>query len=501
MTIDNFKKYLVQIQHNKLSDGYSLIKLYKLYLRKDKSIYKTMNKFKSDKSLLVGLFWVPSKSSTAVYDQIRKGGRVRIAQIYEIKEHKLNPPTHFEINEFVYPYHEIVATYGIPNYKEINPTTFNMVTFPFLFGIMFGDIGHGSLLFAFAIYLCWKTDYIAQNFPALKLLLKVRYLLLLMGFFAVYCGFIYNDMMSMPLNLFGSCYTTSGTTHTDVTYIADCVYPFGFDPKWYISSNEISFFNSFKMKFAVIVGVLQMSLGVCLKGFNALYKNSSIDYFFEFVPQIIFLLGLFGYMDVMIITKWLTDWTGNEGNAPSIITQMINNIIKGGKIEGSALIFNDDTQIFVSNLLLVTCLICVPLMLFVKPWYLNSVHQKHEQHLLIESQERLREEHGEDFDDLQEVEKRSLLKQKTVELDWQKQILEDSSATHENHAFSELFIHQLIETIEFVLGTISNTASYLRLWALSLAHGELSKVFFEKTIGLGLESNSILMVSSSYIIS
>lgn len=90
------------------------------------------------------------------------------------------------------------------------------------------------------------------------------------------------------------------------------------------------------------------------------------------------LLAMFGFMDFLIFVKWGTNYAAMDGaNPPSIISSMINMFLNFGELPPGA----TDTP-FISNqtfwmrFLLATIVICVPVMLYVKPVYEYN-HAKH----------------------------------------------------------------------------------------------------------------------------
>ncbi len=88
----------------------------------------------------------------------------------------------------------------------MNPTIFTTITFPFFFGVMFGNIGRGLVLSSLGLYLVFNDSWISKSSGFLKTFSRLRYMITLMGFFAFYCGWVYNDLIGFSYNFFGSCY-------------------------------------------------------------------------------------------------------------------------------------------------------------------------------------------------------------------------------------------------------------------------------------------------------
>jgi len=217
----------------------------------------------------------------------------------------------------------ITNTYGVPSYQEANPSVFSVVTFPFLFAVMFGDYGHGSLILFIGTCMVVFHDYLKNT--AMRDVQVFRYLAFMSGFFSCYNGLLYNEWFAIPYDWFNSCYVYNPLPprSTDYTfpyvdfvnspeapftpeyYGTTCVYPFGMDPTWFLDANDILVVqNSMKMKISVIIAVMHMTMGICVKGMNALYFNQKIVFYFEVVTGLIILNCLFGWMDILIIIKW-----------------------------------------------------------------------------------------------------------------------------------------------------------------------------------------------------
>ena len=465
--------------------------LYLAYLKIQKLIYQNLNKCSEHGQFYIGEVWIPEiyypKLQQEIKTLLNENERILLPQFDDfIPENNRKPPTYFRINEFNSSFQEIVFTYGIPRYKEANPGLFTIITFPFLFGVMFGDIGHGSLLLLLSLYICFKKNYLYYSDSVLKGLIKFRYFLLIMGIFSLFCGIIYNDFMGIPLSFFNSCYekdilTTDIMAKPKVKQKQGCVYPIGIDPKWAVAINELTFANSFKMKLSVIIGVIQMFLGIILRGLNNIYFKDMLSFYFEFIPYTIFFLLLFGYMIVLIYIKWLTDYSLDTSQAPSIITILMNLALKFGSVDGKPVWGTIVNEQYINRVFFIFSLFCIPVMLLVKP--LIKIYNK--------KQKEKEEEENPGANNLMEYLNNDY---KELFLDYIKE------QQNQGESAMDIIVEQIIETIEFVLGCVSNTASYLRLWALSLAHSQLSKVFFEKSILDVAKGFNFLVIIFGYFI-
>ena len=554
------KNYLFEAKKSLKSylEDYILIKkrlqLYKIYFKREKLIYLNLSKCNCGDNFIDGEIWVLQKNFEKLQNAISSSfDDDSTATFIDLKDYGMDRPTYIEVNEFTYPFQEIVNQYGIPNYHEINPCYFTIITFPFLFGIMFGDIGHGLILLVITLYLFYLANKNRRNINGainsdelplnnlnnnninildsnddsmLKSFVQYRYFFLLCSIFAIFCGFMYNEFFAIPLNLFGTCYTSEKNGELILEKIKGekCVYPIGLDPSWIGSNNELTFSNSLKMKLSIIVGVLHMMLGIFIRGINNLNKKNMIAFYFEFIPQFLFMGLMFGYLITMIYYKWGTDYDNNTDDAPSLLSIMINMAIKLGEIDGEPLFesFLGFSQESINQMILVFCILLVPVMLFVKPiqFYLRKsrtkgISYRKEEMSLIQNENKnednlnINEDKEDNFNNEDNANLNnsgdyslSLSQESAIKPNelysqlYKAQKLKYKEESKTKFQFIELFIGQLIEVIEYVLGTVSNTASYLRLWALSLAHTALSHVFIEKTFIGYIQNDQVNIVSS-----
>ncbi|XP_027086786.1 V-type proton ATPase subunit a1 [Coffea eugenioides] len=452
------------------SIGFQLVKWMNMVGR-EKAVYDTLNMLNFDvtKKCLVGEGWCPIFAKTKIQEALQRAtfdSNSQVGIIFHVMDAVESPPTYFRTNRFTSAFQEIVDAYGVANYQEANPAVYTVVTFPFLFAVMFGDWGHGICLLLGALVLIARERKLGtQKLGSfMEMLFGGRYVLLLMSIFSIYCGLIYNEFFSVPFHIFGeSAYKCRDSSCSDARSIglikSRDPYPFGVDPSWRGSRTELPFLNSLKMKLSILLGVVQMNLGIILSYFNARFFGNSLDIKYQFVPQMIFLNCLFGYLSLLIVIKWCS------GSQADLYHVMIYMFLSPFEDLGENKLFWGQGVLQV--ILLLCAVVAVPWMLFPKPFILKRLHTERFQ--------------GRTY---------GLLGTSDMKIDDEP----DSARQHqEDFNFSEEFVHQMIHSIEFVLGAVSNTASYLRLWALSLAHSELSTVFYEKVLLLAWGYENIII--------
>ncbi|GAB0494357.1 hypothetical protein MMPV_005649 [Pyropia vietnamensis] len=510
-------------------------------VQREKAIYHALNSLNFDTSskLFIADVWCPSHRVEEVRVALAAARASSSAQAPSVVEVRpfghATPPTHFELNKFTSVFHGLIEAYAVAAYREVNPAPFAVVLFPFLFAVMFGDVAHGMLMALFALGIIAMDNRLVRRElnEFMQTCYDGRYMLLLMGIFSIYTGAIYNEAFAVPLDVFGSRWRFTNESMMacgiDACDVPSAVrpplapYPLGFDPVWKTSATGLVFFNSYKMKLAIVLGVSQMLLGICLSYVNGRFFRNKVDVLFVFIPQLLFMSCLFGYLVVIILIKWAINWESPECTAdpncvpPDLKSVLINMFMAPGHVPVAGQLYRG--QATVQTILLAVAVVSVPWMLLPKPLLLKREADRKGRAAYLP----LADEEGGLAAAVTgsgpvvtagvsnghssavavggangDAAAAKVAAAGTASSSGGSLLIDGGGSTgddgaHHEFDFGEVFVGQMIHTIEFVLGAVSNTASYLRLWALSLAHAELADVFLEKLLFLPFASGSVVM--------
>lgn len=134
--------------------------------------------------------WIPEDTYEVVKGIIEnEAPRTSIVteQVQDIPYSGVRIPTMLRNNRVVRAFQDVVAMYSLPSYGEVDPSPFVAVTFVLFFGFMFGDVGHGALLYLAAWYMGKK-----------KIMSKsLAFVMKLASCSSVVFGFLYGSIMGV----------------------------------------------------------------------------------------------------------------------------------------------------------------------------------------------------------------------------------------------------------------------------------------------------------------
>ncbi|KAJ2892729.1 putative vacuolar atp synthase 98 kda subunit protein [Zalerion maritima] len=477
-----------------------------ILVAKEKAVYDTLNNFSYDKTrrTLIAEAWVPSQDlpliRSALNDVNMRAGHSVPSIISEVTTGK-TPPTYLRTNKFTEAFQTIINAYGTCTYKEVNPALPSLVTFPFLFAVMFGDVGHAFIMLMTALALIfWENKLKKVREEIFGMIFYGRYIMFMMAAYSVFTGFIYNDIFSLPMTIFPSAWHYEPSEDYIAGHMIEAKlntdgyrYPIGLDWNWHGTENSLVFTNSLKMKLSILIGWCHMTFSLCLMIPNARFFKKPIDLWGVFLPSMIFFQAIFGYLVIAILYKWGVNWIAEEEPAPGLLNMLIYMFLSPGTIDQP--LYSGQSP--VQQILVLLAVIQVPAILLAKPLFLRWEHNKARSKGYRGIGEGGVVHHA--MDDVDDDEQEMLNDRQSVDtLDAAAGVQgvagasvsgEGEGSEHEEFDFGEMMIHQAIHTIEFCLNCISHTASYLRLWALSLAHQQLSIVLWSMTLGSTLNGS------------